>query len=65
MHPPALSRNTSSRTIRASDVHGSLDKVSAPGESVEELKRRVAVLDQEIQKEERARNYAELERVRQ
>jgi hypothetical protein len=33
-------------------------------ESLEDLKRRVAVLEQEKIREERARNYAQLERVR-
>jgi hypothetical protein len=35
-----------------------------PSETVEDLKRWVAVLEQEKVKEERARNYAQLERVR-
>jgi hypothetical protein len=39
-------------------------KSSPQNESLEDLKRRVAVLEQEKVKEERARNYAQLERVR-
>lgn len=40
-------------------------KSSSPSqnESLEDLKRRVAVLEQEKLQEERARNYAQLERV--
>jgi len=37
----------------------------SPDESLEDLKRRVAVLEQEKLQEERARNYAQLERVRE
>jgi hypothetical protein len=36
----------------------------SPNESLEDLKRQVAVLQQEKLHEERARNYAQLERVR-
>ena len=39
-------------------------KISPSTETLEDLKRRVAVLEQEKIKEERARNYAQLERVR-
>lgn len=64
MPPPAISKQPSIKPRRSSGVHGAIDKSAVPGESVEELKRRVAVLEQEKEKEERARNHAELEKVK-
>lgn len=61
MAPP----NQSSSNNDGAVINSKKSSLPSPNESLEDLKRRVAVLEQEKLQEERARNYAQLERVRE
>lgn len=59
-----ITPSTQNTTTSEDNINKKSSSSASPTESLEDLKRRVAVLEQEKLKEERARNYAQLERVR-